>query len=102
MSENEYRDDEYYDDERYDEEEEGDGGPHSDKLDLIHRTPWWIISVIFHAALLLMAAMWTISQASDIDEFSIFQELSSIRRQRLNVAPLAICIDSVKCQRGLP
>ena len=69
----EYYDDEYYDDEMYDEEEEGDGGPHSDQMDFIQRTPWWIISIIFHTAFLIMAAMWTISQAEQKDNFSIFE-----------------------------
>jgi len=46
---------------------------HADSPDLIKRTPWWIISVIFHTALLVMAAMWTISAAREKEEFSIFE-----------------------------
>ncbi|MFC1479484.1 prenyltransferase/squalene oxidase repeat-containing protein [Planctomycetota bacterium] len=64
--------DEYYDEEYLDDAEEAQG-PHSDNLDLIHRTPWWIISIIFHSAFLLMAAMWTISAAKEKEEFSIFE-----------------------------
>ncbi|MFC1479310.1 prenyltransferase/squalene oxidase repeat-containing protein [Planctomycetota bacterium] len=65
--------DEYYDEEQYAEIEEEDLGPHSDSMDFIQRTPWWIISIIFHAAFLIMAAMWTISSNSEKDEFSIFE-----------------------------
>jgi len=28
---------------------------HSDRLNLIQRTPWWVISIIFHAAFLLIS-----------------------------------------------
>jgi len=59
--------------EDYYEEEEGLTQPHSDQPELIQRTPWWIISIIFHVAFLLMAAMWTISRAGTGDEFSIFE-----------------------------
>jgi len=44
-----------------------------DHHDFIHRTPWWFISIIFHTALLLMAAIWTISRADKAETFSIFE-----------------------------
>jgi len=46
---------------------------YSDRGNLIHHTPWWVISIIFHTAFLLMAAMWTISAAQEKEEFSIFE-----------------------------
>jgi hypothetical protein len=45
----------------------------SDSPDIIQRTPWWVISIIFHAAFLIMAAMWTISTMGEKEEFSIFE-----------------------------
>ncbi|MFC1479792.1 hypothetical protein ACFL6F_04260, partial [Planctomycetota bacterium] len=44
-----------------------------DRLDLIQRTPWWVISVVFHAAFLLMAAMWVVSSSREQEAFSIFE-----------------------------
>ncbi|MFC1479100.1 hypothetical protein ACFL6F_00745 [Planctomycetota bacterium] len=57
----------------YEETEDAAAEHFTDKQDLIQRTPWWIISIVFHAAFLLMAAMWTISSTKDKEEFSIFE-----------------------------
>jgi uncharacterized cupredoxin-like copper-binding protein len=54
-------------------EEALEADSYSDQPDLIQRTPWWIISVIFHAAFLIMAAMWVVSSASTSEEFTIFE-----------------------------
>jgi len=57
----------------YEHEAEASEDHFTDQQDLIRRTPWWIISVIFHTAFLVMAAMWTISGNVTRDEFSIFE-----------------------------
>jgi hypothetical protein len=54
-------------------EEALEADSYSDQPDLIQRTPWWIISIIFHAAFLIMAAMWVVSSASTSEEFTIFE-----------------------------
>jgi hypothetical protein len=54
-------------------EEALEADSYSDQPDLIQRTPWWIISIIFHAAFLIMAAMWVVSSATSQEEFSIFE-----------------------------
>jgi hypothetical protein len=42
----------------YDGPEPGD---FIDQPDLVQRTPWWVISIVFHSAFLIMAAMWVVS-----------------------------------------
>ena len=62
---------EIYDDEMYGEE--GGLQHFSDQQDLIQRTPWWIISIIFHAAFLLMSAMWIVSEVKPDKDLTIFE-----------------------------
>jgi len=59
--------------ESYDDVDETSQEHFSDRQDLIRRTPWWLISIVFHSAFLVMAAMWTISQGMAQEEFSIFE-----------------------------
>ena len=63
--------DDYYDEQYASDAEDMD--IFCDKPNLVQRTPWWIISIVFHAAFLIMAAMWVISSSSTEEEFSIFE-----------------------------
>ena len=74
----EYAEKEYFAEEMYYGEY---GGIHSDSMDLIHRTPWWILSIVFHSAFLLMAAMWILSETEPEESFSIFEmKIPQIRK----------------------
>ncbi|MFC1582505.1 hypothetical protein ACFL4W_03090 [Planctomycetota bacterium] len=51
--------------------DEANAVTYSDQQDLIHRTPWWVVSMIFHGAILLMAAMWVVSEINKEDVVEI-------------------------------
>lgn len=58
--------------------EETDGSAHSDTPRLTQRTPWWAISIVFHSAFLVMAAMWILSEISP-KEKTEFVEIVPLR-----------------------
>jgi hypothetical protein len=64
---------EMYEDEYLDDEEFGEEGPHTDQQDFIQRTPWWIISIVFHAAFLLMTMMIIVTEVLPEEEVAIFE-----------------------------
>jgi len=65
--------DEEFSEEYFEDAEKASEGAFTDRQNIIQRTPWWVISIVFHTAFLLMAAMWTISAVQDKEEFSIFE-----------------------------
>ena len=46
---------------------------YTDRQDFIQRTPWWLISVVFHAAVLLLATMIVVAEGNVRDDISIFE-----------------------------
>jgi len=93
--ENEYSEYAYCDEE---EMYEGNQGKefYSDRMELIQRTPWWVISIIFHTALLIMAAIWTVSQSGPEEEICIFEMATPVYERQEYIPEKRTAIHSSK------